>query len=522
MLLSACGFSGGNTSDDKNTLVLTDKGEPPNLDTALSTDQVSFTVLTNAMEGLMRLGKDHKPAPGIAQSYDVSADKLTYTFHLRDAKWSDGKPVTAHDFEFAWKRALDPKTASQYAYIMEPIKNAMEYNSGKAKASDVGVKALDDKTLQVTLKAPTPYFLNLMTFCTFLPQRQDVVEKFGKKYALEASNMVYDGPFVITKWNHGQDILLAKNKNYWDSSVVKLQKVDIKFLTDESTRVNLYETGKIDYTEITKDFADKFKNSPDKFVIKESSAWYIEFNQIKGLFKNNPKLRQAIELAIDKKALASEILKNGSIPAGSVVPPDIQGTGNQTFRQMSPDNPQYDPAKAKQLWQAGLKQAGIKNPGTIDLMGDNTDNAQTQMEFIANELKQNLGINVTTSPVTFKERLQRSKDANFQMVLSGWGADYNDPITYLNIFTTGQSYNDGKWSNKQYDALIQKSTNNPNFTQRMNDLIQAEKILVNDQGIAPLYFRTRLGLVKSYVKGWVWDPTYGFYDLKYAYLDGKK
>jgi oligopeptide transport system substrate-binding protein len=521
MVLTACGGGGGGADDaSKNTLVLTDKNEPPNLDSAKSTDQVSFQILTNALEGLMRLDKDQKPVPGIAESYEVSSDKLTYTFHLRDAKWSDGKAVTANDFEYGWKRALNPKTASQYAYILEPIKNAMEYNSGTAKAEDVGVKALDEKTLQVTLKAPSPYFLELTAFATFMPQRQDIVEKYGDKFALEATNMVYNGPFSIDKWNHGVSVHMIKNNNYWDSKNVKLANAEIKFLKEESTKVNLYKTNKIDFTEITKDFADAFKSSPERFVLKESSAWYIEFNQREGFLKNK-KLRQAISLAIDKKTLTDQVLKTGSTPAGALVPPDIHANVNEKFRDISKISASYDPAKAKQLWQEGLKEEGLTNSVKIDLVGDDTTSAKDQMEFVSDQLKKNLGLTITVSPVTFKERLQRGKDGNFQMLFSGWGADYNDAMSYLDIFTTGQSYNRGKWSNAEYDALIKKSKDNPDFEARVQDLIKAEKILVDEQGIAPLYHRTRLSLLKPYVKGAAWNTTWGFFDLKGAYLDGK-
>jgi oligopeptide transport system substrate-binding protein len=519
MVLAACG-GGGADDASKNTLVLTDKSEPPNLDSAKSTDQVSFQILTNALEGLMRLDKDQKPVPGIAESYEVSSDKLTYTFHLRDAKWSDGKAVTANDFEYGWKRALNPKTASQYAYILEPIKNAMEYNAGTAKAEDVGVKALDEKTLQVTLKAPSPYFLELTAFSTFMPQRQDIVEKYGDKFALEAANMVYNGPFSIDKWNHGVSVHMIKNKNYWDSKNVKLANAEIKFLKEESTRVNLYKTNKIDFSEITKDFADAFKSSPERFVLKESSAWYIEFNQREGFFKNK-KLRQAISLAIDKKTLTDQVLKTGSTPAGGLVPPDIHANVNEKFRDKSKISASYDPAKAKQLWQEGLKEEGLTNSVKIDLVGDDTTSSKDQMEFISDQLKKNLGLTITVSPVTFKERLQRGKDGNFQMLFSGWGADYNDAMSYLDIFITGQSYNRGKWSNEEYDALIKKSKENPDFEARVQDLIKAEKILIDDQGIAPLYHRTRLSLLKPYVKGAAWNTTWGFFDLKGAYLDGK-
>lgn len=525
LALSGCNtFSGTSGGGGKQVLNLVELQEPPNLDSAKSTDTVSATLLNNIMEGLYRVGKDGNPVLGIAAAApQVSPDKKTYTFKLRDAKWSDGKPVTAHDFEYAWKRALDPKTASEYAYILYPVKNAEAFNMGKAKADDVGVKALDDKTLQVTLEQPIPYFLDLLTFPTYLPQRQDIVEKFGEKYALEAKNMVYDGPFVLTSWVHNQSFSVKKNDNYWDKNTVKLQQVNWQIVKDGGTQINLYNTGKLDFTYLPTEFTAKYKNNKDVFNIKESSSWYLEMNQTEKLFQNS-KIREAIGLAIDKKTLTDKVEQNGSIPAGGIVPPSIKASGfddKKKYREVNQDKVQYDPAKAKQLWQEGLKELGMTQDQVppIHILGDDTTGAKKDLAYLQDQLQRNLGAKIVIDSVPFKERLERGKHQQFDLLYSGWNADYNDPMTFLDLFTSDNSFNRGKWSNKEFDELIAKSKQNPDFKQRFNDLTKAEQILINDHGIVPLYYRTRLGLKQPKIKDWYWNSIGFEYSLKWTYIE---
>lgn len=248
--LAACGGNNdtakdkdgsANKPDEKKEQVLNllETQEIPTLDPALATDEVSFIVLNNVMEGLYRLGKDNKPVPGVAESYEVSQDGKVYTFKLRkDAKWSNGDPVTAHDFVFAWRRVLDPKTASEYAYIMYDIKNAEEINQGKLPVDQLGVKALDDYTLQVELKNPVPYFVSLTVFSSFMPQNEKFVKSQGEKYGLEANTTLYNGPFVLSEWKHEQGWTYKKNPNYWDKDNVKLETINVKVVKDTATAVN--------------------------------------------------------------------------------------------------------------------------------------------------------------------------------------------------------------------------------------------------------------------------------------------
>lgn len=522
LVLTACSFGGGTETKSSQVLNLTEMQEPPSLDSAKSTDVVSFMILGNTMEGLYRLDKDSKPVLGMAaKEPEVSEDKLTWTFTLRDAQWSDGKPVTAHDFEYAWKRALDPNTASEYAYILYPIKGAEAYNTGKGSADDVGVKALDDKTLEVVLERPIPYFKDLLCFATFLPQRQDIVEKHGDKYALEANTLVYNGPFVLSDWKHNQSFQMKPNSSYWDKEAVKLEEINWQIVKDNSTQINLYNTGKLDFAYLNSEFIDAFEGDPNTFVIQDGSSWYLEMNQTKDFFKNK-KIRQAISLAIDRDTFVKGILKNGSIPAGGLVPPFIKASGvddNKKYRDLVKMEPQYDPNKAKQLWEEGLKELGLDQAPTIELLGDDTSAAKQSLQFVQEQLRVNLGANVQITSVPFKERLERGKSQRFDLLMSGWGPDYNDPMTFLDLFTTNNGFNRGKYSNPEYDQLIQKSNANPDFKERFEDLAKAEEILINDAAIVPLYYRTKIAVKKPFIKDWYWSAIGPEYTLKWTSVD---
>jgi oligopeptide transport system substrate-binding protein len=523
LVLSACNFGSNSGSDDGKTLNLIELQEPPSLDSAKATDSVSFTILDNVLEGLYRAdGKDQPVLAMAAEEPKVSDDQKTWTFKIRDAKWSDDKPVTAKDFEYSWKRVLDPKTASEYVQMMYVLENAEEYNTGKAKVEDVGVKALDDKTLEVKLKTAIPYFKALLTFPTFLPQRQDIVEKYGDKYALEAKNMVYNGAFVLSDWKHEKSFQYKKNDLYWDKANVKLNTVNVNIVKDSSQAINLYETGKTDFAYLGAEFLDKYKSSKEKFVIEESSVWYLEFNQREKEFFKNSKIRQAFSLAIDRQKLIDSVLKNGSTLPSGFVHSAIYATPDKKYRDIVKYDFPFDPAKAKQLLAEGLKEIGMDKAPTVELLTDDTTKAKRQAEFFKEQFRVNLGVNVEIASVTFKERLNRGKNGKFDIVIGGWGADYNDPLTYLTIMKSDESYNRGKWKNDEYDKLIRAATVNENYEERLEQLKQAEKILMDETGIAMLYFRNQLGLKKDYVKNWPWRVIGAQYSLKEVSIEGKK
>lgn len=522
LMLSACNFGGGDSAGNTGkTLVMTDTAEPPNIDPSTSIDSPSFKILNNVMEGLMRIGADQNPVPSMAAEMPkLSEDKKTYTFKIRDAKWSDGQPVKAQDFEYGWKRSLDPKTKSQYAYIMYYIKGAEAYNTGKGTVDQVGVKAKDDKTLEVTLEAPTPYFLELMAFATYYPQRKDVVEKNGANYAKEPDKLVYNGPFTLTAWNHGSSYTMKKNKDYWEKDVVKLDTVETKIITDTSSTVNLYNTGKVDFAYLSQAFTDQFKGKADYRAIPEATTAYLDVNRNNKLF-TNLKIRQALNMAIDKKTLVEKVLKDASTPAYGIIPETIKANESKFFRELSPEKNVYNPAEAKKLWEEGLKELGMSNPAKISIVGDDRDTAKVTMEYLKDQLSKNLGVNLEITSVPFKQRLKRAANGEFDLLVDLWGGDYSDAMTFLDLYTTGADMNYGKWSNAEYDAIIKKSKVNPDFEGRLQDLIKAEKIAVDDVQIVPLYHRNRVAAMKPYVKGFVNHPVGPEYDLKWVDIEKK-
>ena len=524
LTLGACG-SKSSDSASKQVLNWNESAELPTMDLSKATDVVSFDTLNNTMEGLYRLGKDSKIEPGLATKTKVSSDGLTYTFTLRkDAKWSNGDKVTAKDFVYSWRRTLDPKTNSQYAYLFEGIKNATDVMNGKKSTKEVGVKADGDYKLVVTLDKQIPYFKLLMGFPTFFPQNQKAVEKYGSKYGTASKYMCYDGPFNLTKWT-GTNLSwsLKKSDNYWDKKNVKLDSINFKVNKSNSTAYNLYQSGKLDATSLSAEQAKQLKGQSGYTVRQAASTFYFQYNQTKPEFQNK-KIRQAISMAIDRKEFVNKVLGNGSIPAKGLVSTGLATRNGKDFADASyvKDGVTVNLAKAKKLWAEGLKEIG-KDSLTFGLLSDDTDAAKKTTEFIQSAIESNLkGAKVECANVPFKTRLNRTNQGQFDIVISAWGADFADPISFLDMFTSINSYNAGKWKNAQYDKLIEasKSTDAGNSGKRWDDLVSAEKILIQEQGISPLYQQATAWMVKPKVKGVIYNSAGANYNFKNAYVSG--
>ena len=524
LTLGACG-SKASDSASKQVLNWNESAELPTMDLSKATDVVSFDTLNNTMEGLYRLGKDSKIEPGLATKTKVSSDGLTYTFTLRkDAKWSNGDKVTAKDFVYSWRRTLDPKTNSQYAYLFEGIKNATDVMNGKKSTKEVGVKADGDYKLVVTLDKQIPYFKLLMGFPTFFPQNQNAVEKYGSKYGTASKYMCYDGPFNLTKWT-GTNLSwsLKKSDNYWDKKNVKLDSINFKVNKSNSTAYNLYQSGKLDATSLSAEQAKQLKGQSGYTVRQAASTFYFQYNQTKPEFQNK-KIRQAISMVIDRKEFVNKVLGNGSIPSKGLVSTGLATRNGKDFADASyvKDGATVNFAKAKKLWAEGLKEIG-KDSLTFGLLSDDTDGAKKTTEFIQSAIESNLkGAKVECANVPFKTRLNRTNQGQFDVVISAWGADFADPISFLDMFTSNNSYNAGKWKNAQYDKLIEasKSTDAGNAGKRWNDLVSAEKILIQEQGISPLYQQATAWMVKPKVKGVIYNSAGANYNFKNAYVSG--
>lgn len=528
ILLTACtDFTAENANLGEQVLNITENQDPSDLDSVFAIEVTSMNLLNNIMEGLMRLNKDNNPIPGIAERYEISEDKKTYTFYLRDAKWSDGKAITAHDFHYAWLRALDPKNESAYAYILYPIVNAQEYNEKRAKAEDVGVKVIDERTLEVKLKDPSPYFLGLTSFPTYFPQRKDIVEKHGKKHATAVDKMVYNGPFILADWQQHQKLTLTKNEQYWDKHSVRLNEVNIFITKSTVAGVNQFNAGEVDRAKVDQAFTQAFKQTPDYTPVTLAGTEYLQFNIPGNRFLSNAKIRKALSIAIDRESLAEQVLQNGSSPAGAFVPPVIQGMDNKAFREMEgvPVNYHiFDPTHAKELLKEGMKELGIeKLPTNIQFLIADDELTKKTAVYIQDQWREHLDFDVKINPVPRKERIDREMKGDFFISLVGWQGDYNDPMTFLEVWTSDGPFNNGGWSNKKYDKLIADSLENTDFEKRMQDLIEAEKILLEEAAaISPLYYHGEAYIQKPYVQDFINHPVGTGYSLKWAYIDKSK
>lgn len=524
LVLSACG-SGEGVYDDKGQVFRkVIPQDMSSLDTAKVTDSVSFDKFNQVYEGLYVLDGDDQAQPGVAKGEPkVSEDGKTWTVKLRqDAKWSNGDPVTAHDFVFAWQRVLDPDTASEYAYIMYDLKNAEEINAGKKKPKELGVKALDDYTLQFELTKPLPYYKEMLAFGTFMPQNEKVVKKYGDQYGTKAEKAVYNGPFKVKEWAVEDKILLEKNNKYWDKDVVKLDKVNYKVLKDGQAGASLYDTNSVDDTTITSEQVEKYK---DNTALKKrllASTFYLKLNQgTVPAFKNRD-MRLAIAQSVDKKAYVDSVLNNGSAPSddftgkGTAKAPD----GSDYTDQI--DSPLvYNPDKAKEHYEKAKKALG-KDSFTFTLNTDDTPTNKISAEFVKAQIEQNLpGVTIKIKQLPFKQRVAREHSENYDISFSGWGADYPDALTFLDIMTTGNSSNNTGWSDKDYDQML-KEANGPLLQkeqERNQTLVDAEERLLNDAPIAPIYQKGEAHLTNPQVKNLQYHNIGGDTTLKYTYID---
>lgn len=522
VVLAGCGSKSSQSGSKKQTLTWTTPSNIATMDTSTMTDLYSAQTANATNQGLLQMAPDNKVKPGVAKSYTVSKDGKTWTFNLRKSNWSNGDPVTAKDFVFAWQRTVKPKTASQYAYIFANIKNAAKINAGKMALSKMGVKAEGNYKLVVSLNKPQSYFKFMVAQPEFFPQNSKVVNKYGSKYATNAKRNVYNGPFLLKGWNGTNDTWkLVKNSKYWDAKAVKMQTINFQAVKDPSTSLNGYQSGKFDYTTLNGTQVKQYKNDKDYKVNKEASTFYLELNEKKDPIFKNKNIRKAISYAIDRSQFVNKVLADGSQAPKGYVPDAMSERNGKDFADQAyvKSGVSYNLAQAKKYWAKGLQETGKKSV-SLNLLSDDTDGAKKSTEFIQSQLTKLPGFKVTNQNLPFKTRLSRSQNGQFDMVISAWIADYPDPSNFLDLFTSTNSYNNGKWKNAQYDALIKKSENQDanNEAARWNDMVQAEKILMNDQGVVPLYQQALSTLQKSKVKGVQFYPTSPQYGWQNAYI----
>ncbi|WP_163652005.1 peptide ABC transporter substrate-binding protein [Listeria sp. PSOL-1] len=516
VVLVACGGGSKSSSDSSGSgkatgeqvLNLSEPALIPSADSSKAEDQVGLNVLNQTNEGLYALDKKGTPTiAGAAEKPKINKDKTVYTFKLRnDAKWSNGEPVTANDYVFAWRRAVNPTTAATYSYLFDAIKNGSDIVAGKKKPEELGIKAVNDKTLEVTLAKPTAYINSLFAFPTFFPLNEKYVTEKGDKYAQNSDNILYNGPFQLKNWTGtNKKWTYVKNDNYWDKAKVKLKQINVQVVQDSGTNLNLYNTKKIDRALLSAEYAAQNQNNKDYTVVNDSSTFYVKFNQERQGKKTplaNKNIREAIALAIDKDAYTKTVLQNGSKPANNLVPPNFtfDPKNHEDYVKESGAQLEYNKSKAQKAWKKGLKELGV-NKLTLEFMSDDTENAKKSSEFIQNQLETNLdGLSLSLKNVPFKVRLKNDQDQNYDLAISGWGPDYQDPSTFLDLFKTDGTQNRMGYSNPAYDKLLNEAatTYAADDEKRWNEMVKAENILLTDDvAIAPLYHRANAYLQRD-------------------------
>lgn len=509
----------GKESSGKKEINLVIASEPPSLHPGLATDSTSGAILDNVFEGLTTR-KDGEIVNAVAEDITISDDQLTYTFKLRDAKWSNGDPVTAQDFEYAWKWALNPENVSEYASILYPIKNAEAYNKGEATADEVGIKAEDDKTLVVTLEQPTPYFLELTAFKTYYPVNKNVAEKNPKWYTEAGEDYVTNGPFMLDSWNHDKDITLKKNPNYWDADKVALDQVNITMVESEQTASTMFDNDEIDFLgspfqTVALDAIDQYK-SEGILNIEDYAAIYVyKFNTTDEILKNK-NIRRALALAIDRQSLIKNITKGEQKPALGMVPVAIQGF--EEDRGYIKDN---DVEEAKKALEQGMKELGISKPEDINItISFNTSEAHASIaQFIQENWRKNLGINATLDNSEWQVFLDKLTKLDYQVGRLGWIADYNDAYTFLEQYDSADNgNNDTGWENPEYTKLLREANKQTDEEKRFEMLKQAEAIIMEEMPVAPIYYYTSLYVSKDHVKNMKPDKLGNIY-LKYVDIE---
>ncbi len=493
-LLTSC-FNSDSYLDDKRVFRMSVNSEPPTLDWSLATDNVSFDIITNIMEGLTQFNEKLEVKPAIAKSWSISEGGQKIVFELRkDVKWTDGKAVTAYDFEYSWKRLLNPVTAAEYAYFLYDIKNAFEYNSGEIKdPNKVGIKAVSPHTLEVYLKKPAVYFPSITTFMVTFPQRKDIIEKFGDSWT-NPENIITNGPFQLKEWWHEYRLALESNSGYYGKKG-NIDFIKIYIVQENSIALTLYETGALDMLSAIPPVAiPHFKNSSEYINSPFLRGYYYGFNVKKAPF-NDVMVRKAFSMSIDREEV-TRILQGGEVPTSSWIPKGMFGYNPEIGLK-------FDPDRAKEF----LSEAGYPNgkdfPEVTAVF--NTDNVNRLIaENLQAQWKRNLNINVHLDNMEWKVFLKKVKVDAPGLFRLGWGADFPDPDNFMNLFTTDSGNNNTRWGNQVYDRLIEQGARETSPKKRQLIYDQAQRILTEeDAPIISLFVAAQNILIKPYIKGFV-------------------
>lgn len=520
------GFPENAVEDGEITINLVQ--EPPEMNTITTTSTGSMNILRHIMDGLVMLNQNDEPVPAIAESWEISNDGLTYTFKLRqDAKWTNGDPVTAKDFVFAWNQLFTAETAADYASTWAGyIAGAEDMLNKGTPAEGVGYKAIDDYTLELNLARPCTYILSILAFPSFYPMNEKAYTEIGglDYYGKEADAFVTNGAFKVESWAHESEFVIVKNPDYYDAENIKLGKVTYLMINDSASSYNSFLAGEMDMMALTADQVDQATAEGMEAQIgyyDDASCWYLEFGISSNPVVANVNIRKALTYAVDAETFVNTLIKNGSGVAYSFTPPAVSNgeftakVGKLMDREGYAAN---DYAEAKKLLEEGLKELNMTaDELKLTMIADDTSTSQKYCAFMQEQWKKNLGIQVEIQQMTYKQRLERMSNHDFDIVFAGWGPDYNDPMTFMDLWVTDGGNNHPGYSNEEYDKLIESANNDGNPETRTATLVEAEKIIIDELPIGPVYNRSQAYITSERFHGVVRT---GFDDmnLRWAYV----
>lgn len=506
-------------SDGDKVLNVMVEVEVESLDPQVATDGTSFEVIANYTDGLTQMDADGAAIPAIAESWDVSEDGTVYTFHLRqDANWSNGEPVTADDFIFAWQRAVDPALASEYSYMLSDIgqvKNAAAIIAGEMDKSELGVKAIDSKTLEVTLEVPVSYFLSLMYFPTFYPVNQAFFEGLADgTFGTSPETVLSNGAFVLTSYEPAAlSFSLAKNPDYYDAAKVQLDGLNYQVIKDSQQAYMSYQNGDLDIVKLSGDQVEQVDGDPELMITGAGYLWYLTLNMAKVPALDNQNMRLALSNALNRMSIVDDVVKDGSVATYTAVPPQFaagpDGSDFSADQTMFSDVCADDAAKAAAYYEAAKAELGT-DTFEFELLVEDQTETQNVAAVIKDQVEKALpGVTLNIKVEPKKQRVADIQDGNYEVCLTRWGPDYADPMTYLNMWITGCSNNYGLWSDADYDAIIADCTTGAYITDataRWNAMYDAEKIVMDQAVIVPLYTKADANMIKTGVEGIEFHP----------------
>lgn len=518
---SGTSINGGAINEERNSITIALSEEPPQLDSTRATDASSFVVIAHTMEGLISYDDNDQLTPGVAERWEIRDNGATFWIR-EEARWSDGLPVTAHDFEYAWKRVVDPATAGEYAFILYPIKNAEAVNRGDLPKEALGVRAVSDLVLQVDFERPTPYFDKLVAFNTYYPVREDFFVSTNGRYGADADMLLFNGPYLLTEWIHGASMLWEKNPYYWNDEKGFLDEIVIAYITnDVNANLNLFKDGQIVQTSLTAPMlptAMEQRWQIDRFM--DGSLFFLEFNHREGRVTENLNFRKALLLAQDPSELVYKVLKEASyLPAESLFPVWIQGLQGAFRKEYPVPEHRMDLERAREHLELAKLELGINDFPPIVLLTGDSSLSLLAAEYYQELFKKNLGLELRIDAQIFKQRLAKMTSGDFDIVMAGWGPDYFDALTFGDLFSSWNLNNRGRYQSEQMDDLIRIAQSELDPKKRMDAFSSIQDLIYEDVVIVPMYERGISFVVDPRLKGFKRRSVGPQVDYNYAYIE---